>query len=65
MYTKYARLRDERGVTDYRVATDLGISRTAFSEWKAGKYEPKLEKVALLAEYFGVPIEYFVKKEGE
>lgn len=64
MYQKYAKLRDARGVTDYRVSVETGIPRTTLSEWGAGKYEPKLDKIAALAKYFGVPIEYFITKEG-
>lgn len=63
MYKKYEKLRNARGVTDYRVSMDTGIPRTTLSEWGAGKYEPKLDKIAALAKYFGVPIEYFVKQE--
>ena len=64
MYEKYAKLRDEKGITDYRVSVDTGISKTALSEWKAGKYEPKLDKISALAKYFDVPIEYFVTEEA-
>lgn len=62
MYEKYEKLRNEKGITDYRVAIDTGISRTTLSEWGAGKYTPKVDKLLILAEYFGVPIEYFLKE---
>jgi transcriptional regulator with XRE-family HTH domain len=61
VFERYAKLRDEKGLTDYRVSEDTGISKSTLSEWKAGKYEPKLDKIAALAAYFDVPIEYFVK----
>lgn len=64
MYEKYAELRDGKGVTDYRVSADTGIPRTCLSEWKAGEYEPKLDKIAALAKYFEVPIEYFLPKDA-
>lgn len=60
MYEKYAELRDKKGVTDYRVAADLGFSRTTLCDWGKGAYTPKLDKIKALAEYFGVPIETLI-----
>lgn len=61
MYGKYARLRDQKGVTDYRVARDTGITQSTFSDWRTGRSKPKTDKLLKLAEYFGVSIEYFLK----
>lgn len=61
MYRKYALLRDERGLTDYAVSKQTGISTATLSCWKNGEYEPKLEKLLLIADFFGVSIEYFLK----
>lgn len=61
MYERYAALRDEKGVTDYRVATETGIPKSTFSEWKNGTYRPKVDKIKKLAEYFGVSLEYFLE----
>lgn len=61
MYEQYQKLAQERGVTSYKVAADTGIPRSTFSDWKSGRSEPKIDKIAILARYFGVPIEYFLK----
>lgn len=61
MYQKYAILRDEKNITDYRVAKDTGISAATISDWKNGVSTPKADKLMKLAEYFGVSIEYFLK----
>ena len=61
MYKKYEKLRDEKGLTDYRVSKDCGITKSTFSDWKTGRSNPKLEKLKAIAEYFGVPIEYFIE----
>lgn len=61
MYSKYAELRDKRGLTDYRVSKDTGLSTVMLSNWKQGHYKPKADKLKILAEYFGVPIEYFLE----
>lgn len=63
MYKKYVELRDKKGVTDYRVAIDTGISKSTFSDWKSGRSEPGIQKISKMANYFGVPIETFVVKE--
>lgn len=60
MYKKYVELRDKKGVTDYKVSGDTGITKSTFSDWKSGRSEPKLEKLKILADYFGVSIEYFL-----
>lgn len=61
MYKHYVELRDKKKVTDYRVAMDTGIAKSTFSDWKSGRSEPKIEKLKILADYFGVSIECFLK----
>lgn len=60
MYETFKRLLDEKGVTAYRVSKDTGISQVVFSEWKKGKSKPKIDKLNILAKYFGVSIEEFI-----
>ena len=62
MYEKYKKLRDEKGVTDYRVAQETGIVKSTFSDWASGRSAPKIDKLQKIAEYFGVSIEYFLSK---
>lgn len=50
-----------RNITLYKVAKELGIARSVFSEWKSGKSMPKTEKLLKIADYFGVSIEYFLE----
>lgn len=60
MYEAYARLRDSKGVSDYQVAKDTGITRSSFTAWKNGDYAPKVDKLKKLADYFGVDIKVFI-----
>lgn len=62
MYEKYVKLRDEKGVTDYRVSEDTKITKSTFSDWKSGRSNPKVDKLKILADYFGVSIEYFLEE---
>lgn len=61
MYKRYVALRDKKGVTDYQVSKDTGITRSTFSEWKSGRSKPKVEKLKILADYFGVDVGYFLE----
>ena len=63
MYKKYAELRDNAGLTDYKVSKDTGISTATLSSWKNGNYSPKFDKLLTLAKYFNVPVEYFADEE--
>lgn len=56
-------LRDSKGLTDYKVSLDTGITKSTFSDWKNGRSEPKLEKLSKIANYFGVTVDYFINKE--
>lgn len=60
MYQKYEKLKNERGITDYEVFKKTGISTATLSEWKKGTYQPKIDKIKKLADFFGVPITYFI-----
>lgn len=60
MYKKYLELRDKKGVTDYRVSVETGITKSTFTDWKNGRSKPKFDKLLILANYFGVPVTYFV-----
>lgn len=59
MYEKYVTLRDAKGMSDYAVAKETGITRSTFTDWKNGRSTPKPEKVMKLAKLFGVSLEYF------
>ena len=60
MYKKYEELRDKQGITNYKVSKDTGIPKSTFSEWKSGRSNPKVDKLKILADYFGVSIDYFL-----
>lgn len=60
MYKKYEELLIKTGKTSYQVSKDTGIAQSTISDWKTGRSNPKLEKLQILADYFGVPITYFI-----
>ena len=60
MYEIFEKLCEERGVTAYRVCKSTGITTATISNWKAGRYTPKQEKMQKIADYFGVSLEYLM-----
>jgi len=64
MYTKYAELRDKKGVRDADVAKATDIYPSVFTDWKNGISTPKLDKLVKIADYFGVTLDDFVRKEN-
>ena len=63
MYERYCALRDKKGVTDATVAKETGIGASTFSDWKSGRSNPKGEKLYLIAQYFGVHLDYFYARK--
>lgn len=63
IYEKYAAIRDEKGISDYQVWKDTGIATATLSDWKNGVSKPKTDKLKILADYFGVTVDYFVRGE--
>lgn len=68
MYEKYAKRRDELGLTDYKVAKMSGVLTSTLSEWKkhyetGGKsgYQPKLEKISSIASALGMNVADFLE----
>lgn len=65
MYGKFENLLKDRRTTAYKVSKDLGLNHSMFSNWKAGRYTPKQDKIQQIADYFGVPLSYFYGEETE
>lgn len=63
MWEVFERLCKERGVSVYRVCEATGIKSSAMSNWKAGKYNFKSDKLKLIADYFGVTVDYLLTGE--
>ena len=62
-YLKFEELLTKHNIRASDVSNATGIVASTFSDWKKGKSVPKTEKLALLAKYFGVTIEYFLANE--
>lgn len=63
MYEKFQELLDKYGKTAAQVSKETGVASSTLSEWKKGKYTPKLDKLQKIADFFNVPIDYFSTTE--
>lgn len=60
-YATFKKLMEDSGKTVYQVAKDTGIPPTTLYEWGYGRSTPKVDKLLILANYFNVPLDQFVK----
>ncbi|MBQ7003118.1 MAG: helix-turn-helix domain-containing protein [Oscillospiraceae bacterium] len=49
--TKYV---EESGKTRSEICADLGIAYSTFSEWMNGRKYPRIDKIEMMANYFGI-----------
>lgn len=64
MYQVFEELLKKTGETAYQVSKATGVSTATLSEWKKGTYTPKIDKLLLIADHFGVPVEMLIRREG-
>ncbi len=68
-YSRFEKLCKKKGVTPNQVSIATGVPTSALTNWKnkytredVAGFEPKADKILLIANYFGVPLEYFIEK---
>lgn len=57
-YENFEKLLKEKGVRPSDVAKATGIKTSTLTSWKQDKYTPKNDKLSLIADYFGVSVDY-------
>lgn len=58
MYLKIKKLCEERNISIYRLEKDLDLSSGIIRKWKNSI--PSVDKLNKIAQYFNVPITYFI-----
>ena len=56
-------LLEERGITAYKLTTDLGLGNGVVTQWKQGKQKPGTDAIIKIAKYFGVSTDYLLTGE--
>ncbi len=60
VYQRYCEVRDKLNYKDSDVSKGANITKSTFSDWKAGRYTPKQDKMQRIAEFLGVTTEYLM-----
>jgi transcriptional regulator with XRE-family HTH domain len=58
-------LMDTRGVSRQDISKALGVSYFTISDWVNGKKYPRMDKVEMLASYFGILKSDLIERKGE
>lgn len=64
MYERYLELLKQHNLTTYQVSKATGIPESTLSMWKSRQDKNaklSVDNIKKLADYFGVPIEYFLE----
>lgn len=51
----------ENNISFYALGKEIGLPSSFFSEWKRGKMMPKIDKIKKIADFFEMPIEFFLE----
>lgn len=62
IYSRIKELCSQRGISIYRLEKELGFSSCSICKWNVSV--PSAEKLQKVADYFNVPISYFLDSEG-
>ena len=65
MYRLFDELLRKNNVSIYAVAKATGLSTATLYSWRSGEYQPKLDKLQKIADYFGVDVTYFLEQETD
>lgn len=63
MFLKISELCKKRGITVTQLEKLLGFGRGTITKWR--KSSPTVDKLKMVADYFGVPIEYFLETKEQ
>lgn len=57
-------LRENKGISQYKLADELNVSQSAIGSWEAGTRECNFSMLAKIAQYFNVPVDYLLGVEN-
>ncbi len=56
-------LREQKGIGQKALAIDIGVSQPTICDWESGRKVPSSKRAAILADYFGVSLDYLLGRE--
>lgn len=60
---KLCNLMEETHTSTYKLAKAIDVHQTTVTNWRESVFVPKLDKLQKIADYFDVPINYFLEQE--
>lgn len=58
-------LRKECGLSQQKLASDIGLARNTICQYESGNRVPDVSTLVLLADYFGVSTDYLLGRDGK
>ena len=63
MYSVFESLLKQHHCTAKKVSDATGIATSTFTDWKKGRYRPKIDKLQKIADFFEVSVSVFYESE--
>lgn len=60
IYDRIEYLLQKRGISSYVLSKETGVSTGLLSQWKSRKQKPSAKKLSVIANYFGVSMDYLM-----
>lgn len=60
---KIAEMRKKAGLTQSKLSTAIGVSRSTLAMYETNKSEPDFKTISKLADFFGVSVDYLLGRE--
>lgn len=64
-YDRFKELCNKRGISCNRAAIEMGLSNATPTQWKKKGLTPKADTLAIIANYFGVTVDYLLDEENK
>lgn len=64
-YERYESLMKEKGIKNADICKAIGIRTSVICDWRAGRYQPKIDKLKNMADYLGVSVDYFFEGNAD
>lgn len=61
-YMRLKALREKRGISQLKLAMDLGLNQNSISRYESGAREADYKTLIALADYFDVSIDYILER---
>lgn len=61
---KLKKARENTGFTQRDVAKETGITQSVLARYETGKLEPNIETLGILADFYGISIDWLIGTQG-